>query len=104
MGPPFALYFGKPDKTIEVEAGFPVPTTIAELGPVHAGKLPGGQCAHAEHVGPYESMTSTYDELTHWMASQHLTPRHQMWEVYLSDPQRDPNPQSWRTEIFWPVD
>ena len=104
VGAPFALYFGMPTDTVEVEAGFPVQRPLADAGAVHPGKLPPGKCAHATHVGPYDTMTRTYDALMHWVQAQHLVPHDEMWEVYLSDPQREPDPKTWRTEIFWPVD
>jgi len=103
-GPPFALYFGLPGDEVEVEAGFPATEEVADQGPVHAGLLPGGRCAHAVHVGPYDSMSRTYAELQQWMREQHLHPHEEMVEVYLSDPKEQPDPAYWRTEILWPVD
>ena len=103
-GAPFALYFGMPGETIEVEAGFPVQKPVSDAGPVHPGKLPGGKCAHGMHIGPYDTMKETYGQLMKWVGAQQLTPHQEMWEVYLSDPQREPDSKKWRTEIFWPVD
>lgn len=104
-GPPFALYFGMPTDTVEVEAGFPVSGALkTESAAVHAGRLPGGKCVHGLHLGPYETMGKTYDALWQWAGEQHLTPHTQMWESYLSDPKAEPDPTKWRTEIFWPVD
>jgi AraC family transcriptional regulator len=37
------------------------------------------------------------------MGEHSLTPSDEMWEVYLSDPQTEPDPATWRTQIFWPV-
>lgn len=105
VGPPFALYFGEPKETVEVEAGFPIGKKMKdEAGPVHGGKLPGGKCVHGMHVGPYETMMKTYHELIEYAGAKHLKPHHEMWECYLSDPKLEPDPQKWRTEIFWPVD
>lgn len=103
-GEPFALYFGMPGDTVEVEAGFPAPEEVGPRGPVHMGTLPAGRCAHALHVGPYDTMAKTYAELQQWMREQHLHPHYEMWEVFLSDPQQEPDPKNWRTEILWPVD
>lgn len=102
-GPPFALYFGMPSESVEVEAGFPVSKAVARQGAVTPGSLPGGRCAHGMHVGPYETLKQTYDELMGWMAARNLKPADEMWEVYWSDPAKEPNPAQWRTEIFWPV-
>jgi effector-binding domain-containing protein len=48
-------------------------------------------------------MHKTYAEMHSWMARQGLTPAGHMWEVYLSDPSTEPDPSTWRTQIFWPV-
>lgn len=102
-GPPFARYFGMPGETVEVEAGFPVAKPIDAEGPVQASELPAARCVHGLHVGPYDTLEQTYGELMQWAGKQGVTPQQSMWEVYLSDPQREP-PKTWKTEIFWPVD
>lgn len=104
MGPPFARYLGPPGETVELEAGFPVPRTIEREGEVLPSTLPGGRCAHALHVGPFDEIKRTYGELERWMTTQHVSPRGETIEVYLSDPEREPDPATWRTEILWPVD
>lgn len=104
IGPPFALYHGMPGTTVEVEAGFPVSRPLPESGAVHPGTLPGGRCAHGTHVGSYDTMVDTYGAFAQWAKANGLRPHAEMWEEYLSDPQREPNPVKWRTEIYWPVD
>lgn len=103
-GPPFALYHGMPGDTVEVEAGFPVARPLPESGAVHTGVLPGGRCAHGTHVGPYDTLQLTYGALAKWVSARGLTPHEEMWEEYLSDPRREPNPTTWRTEIYLPLD
>jgi effector-binding domain-containing protein len=104
VGPPFAHYLGMPGETVEVEAGFPVAKHLAPVGPVHESALPAARCVHGMHVGPYDAMKKTYGELSEWAKANGLHAHPEMWEVYLSDPQREPDPKTWRTEIFWPVD
>lgn len=102
-GPPFGKYYGMPAETIDVEAGFPVATAIAPAGNVRPGTLPGGRCVEAIHVGPYDTMKQTYAEVERYVADAGLTPSAVVWESYLSDPQVEPDPSSWRTLICWPV-
>lgn len=103
-GPPFSKYLGKPTGGVaEVEAGFPVSGPFSDADGVVAGILPGGQVVEATHVGPYDTMQHTYDEVMRYMGEHSLTPSDEMWEVYLSDPQTEPDPATWRTQIFWPV-
>lgn len=102
-GPPFAFYPRMPTDTVEVIAGFPVAAPIAAEGEVEPFELPGGRVITATHVGPYEAMATTYDELLAWAKSEGLTPADAMWEIYMSDPETEPDPATWRTLIFWPV-
>lgn len=103
MGEPFAYYRGAPTTTVDIEAGFPVAVPCAPGGDVLQGELPGGTIATATHVGPYETMVNTYERLTNWITAQGVVPGEAMWETYLTDPQQEPDPTKWRTQIFWPV-
>jgi len=102
-GPPFGLYRGMPGATVDVEAGFPVATRIEPSGDVEAGTLPAGRTVEAMHVGPYDAMVDTYAQVEHWMDDEGLRPGSLVWESYLTDPEQDPDPASWRTLIHWPV-
>ena len=103
VGPPFAWYAGPPTDEVTLEAGFVVPHRIEPVGEVVASHLPGGRVVSAVHVGPYSTMTATYDRMRAWILEHRLIPTMPMWEVYLTDPGADPNPATWRTEICWPL-
>jgi effector-binding domain-containing protein len=103
VGPPFAKYYGMPTKTVDVEAGFPVSAPIHDDAGVAGGELPGGRAVEAIHVGPYEELSRTYQEVDRWMRERGLTPAEFMWESYLSDPDREPDPKTWRTQLMLPV-
>ena len=103
LGEPFAFYPGAPTDVVEVAAGFPVSSAVEPVDDVVPLELPGGRVATTVHVGPYESMHKTYAAMHVWMAKQGLTPADHMWEVYLSDPSTEPDPSTWHTQIFWPV-
>ena len=103
QGPPFSLYHGMPTDTVDVEAGFPVDGPITAVDGVTPGSLPGGRVVEATHLGPYDELPQTYEEIIAYMKEQGLTPSSDMWEVYLSDPEQEPDPATWRTQIFWPA-
>lgn len=103
-GPPFAKYIGKPAETVEIEVGFPVPRTITPVDGVAPGTLPAGAAVRAVHVGPYATIGRTYGEMRTWMKHKGLEPANVMWETYLSDPSAQPDPATWRTEVWWPVE
>lgn len=104
VGAPFGKYYGRPDATVDVEAGFPVSATIAPVGSVVPGHLPGGKVVEATHVGPYDTMERTYSALERYFADRKLTPGDVMWESYLTDPEIEPDPANWHTQICWPID
>lgn len=103
-GPPFGKYYGMPTDTVDVEAGFPVSAPITAAGDVVPGTLPAGSIAEATHVGPYDTLQQTYDELLRHIADAGMTPANVMWESYLSDPATQPDPATWRTQVCWPVE
>jgi effector-binding domain-containing protein len=100
-GPPFGLYHGMPSATVDVEAGFPVTAPLEPDGEVVPSTLPGGPAVEAVHVGPYDTMGETYGQVEQWMVGQRLVPGAVVWESYLSDPEREPEPATWRTVIHW---
>lgn len=103
VGPPFGFYPEMPTETVVVEAGFPVATPAEAHGNAHRLVLPGGRAVRVTHVGSYETMEQTYEELQAWMAEHDLEPAAGMWESYLSDPAAQPDPALWRTQIVWPI-
>jgi effector-binding domain-containing protein len=80
-----------------------VATAIGADGGVVSGTLPAGRVVEAVHVGPYDTLADTYAEMQQFMAKNGLTAGPVMWESYLTDPGRQPDPATWRTQICWPV-
>jgi len=104
--PPFSRYhwIDTEAKTIELEAGIAVAEPIRTSGRVQASELPAGRAAMTWHVGSYHELQKSYDRLEAWMKAQELAPAGGFWEIYWTDPGLEPDPSSWRTQIFWPVE
>jgi effector-binding domain-containing protein len=101
-GPPFARYHLLGDERFEIEAGFPSMRPVEPSDEVKASSLPGGPAAFVVHIGPYDEMGPAYEALTAWMRDRGVEPNGDKWEVYLSDPVAEPDPSTWRTEIYAP--
>lgn len=99
-GEPFAYYRGIPNGMAEVEAGFPTVGPFTASGDVMSGELPAGRVITGLHMGPYETLKRTYAEMSQWAAINGLTPTGEMWQVFLTDPEREPDPSRWRIGIF----
>jgi len=102
-GPPFGFYPRMPGENVAVVVGFPVGGPITADGEVEPFELPGGRVVTGTHVGPYEALQKTYEQLMAWSQSEDLTLASGMWKSYLSDPSAEPDPNTWRTVIVWPL-
>jgi effector-binding domain-containing protein len=69
VGEPFAVFPVAPADVIEVAAGFRVSAASEPAGDVVPLDLPGGRCVTTVHVGPYDSMGKTYEEMRRWIAA-----------------------------------
>ncbi|HEX5332679.1 MAG TPA: GyrI-like domain-containing protein [Cellulomonas sp.] len=102
-GPPVALYRGPVTTTVDVTAGFPVGQPVTPGPGVVTATLPGGPTVEAVHTGSYDSLPTTYAEVTAFIAEQGLTPEGEMWEEYLVGPDTEPDPSRWQTRVVFPA-
>ncbi|MCZ7646303.1 MAG: GyrI-like domain-containing protein [Planctomycetota bacterium] len=102
-GPPYARYFSFSPERVELEVGAPVAKPMPSQGEIAAGELPGGRAATLLHVGPYEGLKDAYPRLERWMKEQGHACAGAPFEVYETDPSREPDASKWRTRIYWPV-
>ena len=100
-GPPFARVVVL-DGTVAVEAGYPVAGRIEGDGDVEASVLPNGTAAVITHVGRYEGLESAYEALAAWLSARGHAPAGPAWEVYSTDPNAEPDPGRWRTDVVLP--
>jgi effector-binding domain-containing protein len=100
----FARYFSvDPDRVI-FDVGVTLAGPIEGAGEIEAKELPVGDAVYTLYVGPYDGMEPAYKEIDAWIAGSGRKSAGAAWEVYLSDPQSEPDPQKWKTEIYWPIE
>lgn len=104
-GPPFARYPEMGPGLMTLDIGVPVtaPPHVSDAE-IRADTLPGGLTAVTTHTGPYDKLAEAVTALGKWIAAQGLTPAGGPWESYITDPGQHPDPQDWKTEVFWPVE
>ena len=102
VGMPFARYHQLRDDRFEVEAGFPASTPVGGEGDVEPSDLPGGPAAVVVYFGPYEGTEPAYEALLTWVSEHGGEPEGDPWEVYFTDPNENPDPATWRTEMVQP--
>lgn len=106
-GLPFTRYVEMSLGLVTMEPGMRIagaaPTGLPKDEQVIADALPGGPAASTVHTGPYETLPDAYAAIQQWMEQQGLTPAGAPWECYLTDPAENPDPNQWKTEVFWPL-
>lgn len=88
-GPAYACYFGMPTDVVDVEIGFGVDRAL-ELDGITVTAWSTAQAVVGTHVGPYDDLARSYDELGAWIGQQDLELTDYMWEFYDSPPEVDP--------------
>ena len=88
--------------TADVEVAVPVNGQVRTEGEIIAYTLPGGTMARIVHLGPYETVTGSYERLFAWVAERGLVVKGPIREVYYNDP-REVRSEEIKTEILAPV-
>lgn len=103
---PFALYRNEDMQALDIEFGFPVPTS-ADLSrridtepELQLAELPAGKAAVALHTGTYLQLEKTYTELTNWVKQQGLETSGICFERYIDDPGSVPEDEL-KTEVYF---
>ncbi len=115
-GQPFTRYVEWGPGLVTIEAGLPVvaagnrfnggePVSDAAAGgsEIVADCLPGGPVATVTHSGAYEKLPEAHAAIQQWIEAQGLRAGGPPWETYTTDPADYPDPQDWKTDVFWPL-
>jgi effector-binding domain-containing protein len=88
-GPAYACYFGMPTDVVDVEIGFGIDRELP-LDGMTVTAWPSTRAVVGTHVGPYDGLAASYDEIGAWLSRQSLDLTDYMWEFYDSPPEVDP--------------
>jgi AraC family transcriptional regulator len=115
-GQPLTRYIEWGPGLVTIDAGLPVVASgnnSSDGGPasdnaageseIVADCLPGGPAATVTHSGPYEKLSEAHAAIQQWIETQGLRAAGPPWEIYTTDPADYPDPQDWKTDVFWPL-
>ncbi|MFW0792998.1 GyrI-like domain-containing protein [Gordonia sp. CPCC 205515] len=107
-GPAYGLTFSMPTQTadgmaMDMGAAFPVDAAFPDTDSVVGMRTPGGKVARHVHRGSYDLLPEVYAAVFAWIGEQGLTPGEFAWEVYVTEPTPDADPDSMVTEVVVPV-
>jgi effector-binding domain-containing protein len=90
-------------ETFDFELGVKVSAPAKAVGRVQPGELPAAKVARAIYSGPYEGLPAAWGEFTGWIKVNGHQQAEDLWELYSTGPQSNPDPASWRTELNRPL-
>ena len=110
-GPEFFNYLSMDkDNNIVSEVGYPVESKVQAEGDVVSDDFPAGHYAHLTYTGDYKFMMDAHKGLDKFIAENGFKeerslgapdfPHGVRTEVYLTDPDVEPDPAKWITEIY----
>jgi effector-binding domain-containing protein len=106
VGPPYAKYYLWDEKANKfvLEAGLPVKSKVAGKDRIFYVEYPKMKVATASHFGAYETLYFTYQEVEKYIKDNNLKQKGDPWEVYITDPEKEPDMSKWETQVFYPVE
>lgn len=102
-GPMFSHHFRVHPDLFDFEIGVVVPVPVAPSGRVLAGEWPAATVARTVMHGGYELLAAAWPEFDDWIAAAGRIPGADLWESYLTGPEANPDPATWRTELSRPL-
>ena len=103
-GWPLARYVAMGPGLWTVDAAMPVASRGQPQGEIQAGELYAGPVAFAVHRGPYDRLPETNAAIERWIEANGYVVNGAPWEWYVTDPAEHPDPNDWKTEVYWPLD
>jgi effector-binding domain-containing protein len=103
VGPIFARHLKLEPGVWDFELGIPVKGPVSAVGRVRPGELPAAKVARTVYQGAYDGLGAAWSEFMEWVTSNGHKPARGFWECYLSGPEADPDPATWRTELNRPL-
>lgn len=106
VGFPYAMYllWDEEQNKFVVEAGFPVNGKPEVSGRIRLVSYPLMKTVAGSHFGAYESSYLSYENIEKYIGDHKLVQKGQPWEVYITDPETEPDMQKWETRIYYPVE
>jgi effector-binding domain-containing protein len=103
LGPWYLRHLSFTPGRFDFEIGVPVAAPVREIARVKTGTLPAVTAARTIYHGPYEGLSGGWLELDKWIAAQGRKGQETLWETYLTDARKTPDPATWMTELTRPL-
>lgn len=103
-GSPFTIYLpSEKEGFIILECGLPVDKKIAGKDKITYKELPAGRIVTASHFGHFNTVKTTYEAIQNYITKNNLEINGSPWEIYITDPMKEPDEKKWETKVYFPI-
>ncbi|MBD80445.1 MAG: hypothetical protein CL840_16130 [Crocinitomicaceae bacterium] len=102
-GAPFAIYHSWDGKATRVEAGIPLAEAIKGTDAIESKTLYAGNALKLVYMGPYDQGEVAHNAVADYAEANGKEIVGPPWEVYVTDPGNEPDPNKYITEIYYPI-
>lgn len=103
-GYPFGIYHSFSPEKVDLEAGIAVEGNPAGSGRINATHTYSGKAANTTFTGPYEKLSEAWVEFAKLVDADNHKLAGPCFEVYVTDPEDEPDSSKWITELYTPVE
>ena len=100
---PVVVYHQMRENKTVFEMGIPVLENVSVSGRIHYTTMQGGDHAVVHHYGSYDTLEDGHNAAQQWMMRYRRKLTGRPWEMYVTDPSAEPDPNKWLTRIYYPV-
>ena len=101
-GMPFIHYHNMMQETLDVSVGIPIPHAVDGSDGIEVGEFAAGEYLSTILTGTFDNLPSTHSKVHEWAGENGVNlglPR----ENYLTDPDNEPDPNKWQTEVLYQI-
>jgi effector-binding domain-containing protein len=103
VAPPRLVYLEMNGDSWGLEANVPIGPGDAPESDMTVHEMPATRAACALHRGPYTELGLAYAQVEKWVADNGYETAGPMFDIYVTDPAKTPDPADYETEICWPI-
>ncbi len=101
---PIAVYHKLGEDKVVFETGIPVNNTVLPSGRIRYRVMPAGNNVEADYYGSYDTLEDGHNAIQQWLMRYRRKVNGPPWEMYVTDPATEPDPNKWLTRIYYPVE
>lgn len=103
-GHPFTIYhYFNENEKVKLECGLPVSRKLTETENIKYIEIPAGNAVMASHFGHFSTVQKTYAAIEKYVQENNLKINGIPFELYITDPMKEPDQSKWETNIYFPI-